>query len=77
MAKITIHGVCVNSEAFKTAKSVKDANLFAHLGEGSKQAENDLIEVLGIVTKKEKVEEVVVDEPKNEINGTEWPKETI
>lgn len=77
MAKITIHGVCVNSEAFKTAKSVKDANLFTHLGEGSKQAENDLIEVLGIVTKKEKVEEVVVDEPKIETDAPEWPKDTI
>lgn len=60
MAKINLHGVCVNSEAFKTAKSVKDANLFAHLGSGAESAENDLLAVLNIVDKKVKAKEVEV-----------------
>ena len=61
MAKINLHGVCVNSEAFKTAKSVKDANLFAHLGSGAESAENDLLAVLNIVDKKVKAKEVEVE----------------
>lgn len=61
MAKITLHGVCVNSEAFKTAKSVKEANLFAHLGNAAESAENDLLAVLNIVDKKAKVKEVEVE----------------
>jgi hypothetical protein len=58
MAKIKLHGVSINTEAFKTAKSVSEANLFAHLGEGAEAAENDLLAVLNIVDKKAKKEKV-------------------
>jgi len=60
MAKIKLHGVSINTEAFKTAKSVSEANLFAHLGEGAEAAENDLLAVLNIVDKKAKKEKVEV-----------------
>lgn len=80
MTKIKIHGVSINSEAFKTAADVKSANLFAHLGEGAKEAENDLLAILNIVdkkAKKEKVEEVaeVVNQQEQE-DATEWPEIT-
>jgi hypothetical protein len=87
MAKIKIHGVSINTDAFKSASDVKTANLFSHLGEGAKQAENELLEVLNIVDKKpKKVKEVVeepaaeiveVEAPKTEEDATEWPKNTI
>jgi hypothetical protein len=72
MAKIKLHGVSINTEAFKTAKSVSEANLFAHLGEGAEAAENDLLAVLNIVdkkAKKEKVEVAIENLPEVEENG--------
>lgn len=71
MAKIKLHGVCINSEAFKTAKSVKDAKLFAHLGSNAESAENELLTVLNIVEKKAKVKEVeiIAETEETEENG--------
>lgn len=87
MAKIKIHGVSINTDAFKSASDVKAANLFSHLGEGAKQAENELLEVLNIVDKKPKKVKEVIEEPitetieaeapKTEEDGTEWPKNSL
>lgn len=81
MAKIKIHGVSINTEAFKTVADVKSANLFGHLGSASKEAENELLAVLNIVDKKpkkEKVEEVAVEtevtNQQEQEDGTQWPE---
>ena len=83
MAKIKIHGVSINTEAFKTISDVKSANLFNHLGESAKEAEKDLLAVLNIVDKKpkkEKVEEVPaeveVTNQQEQEDGTQWPEIT-
>lgn len=81
MAKIKIHGVSINTEAFKTISDVKSANLFNHLGEGAKEAEKDLLAVLNIVDKKPKKEIAEEVKPEPEVinqqeqeNGFEWPQ---
>lgn len=85
MAKIKIHGVSINTEAFKSVSDVKAANLFNHLGEGAESAENDLLTVLNIVDKKpKKAKEVIEEAPTEEVvnqqeqeDGAEWPKNTL
>lgn len=85
MAKIKIHGVSINTDAFKSVSDVKAANLFKHLGESAESAENDLLVVLNIVDKKPKkvkevIEEVATEEIVNQQeqeDGAEWPKNTI
>ena len=47
MDKINLHGVSIRVSAFKTAKDVRDANLFWHLP-GSAEKENELIATLGL-----------------------------
>lgn len=74
MAKIKVHGVSINPDAFKTASDVKAANLFNHLGEDAKQAEAELMEFLNIADKKPKKAKEVIDEPATEVSEIEVPK---
>ena len=47
MDTITLHGVNIRKDAFKSAKEVKDANLFGHLSDSAAK-EAELIEQLGL-----------------------------
>ena len=72
MDKINLHGVSIRVSAFKSAKDVKDAKLFAHLS-NSAAKETELIAALGLAVKPVKTPPVAQETPTPEAPQTEKP----